>query len=99
MPDHAHAVQVDDHEPLIGGETYDYADAFEIVLPDSDHRSAEELGRCGLEEAPAAVREAIWTAHHHLLRLRLGPRTSPDHVLGWEIMTSQPDVVQLEATS
>ena len=33
---------------------FDYADAFEIRVPASDERTAEEWMRCGLEEAPAA---------------------------------------------
>jgi hypothetical protein len=35
----------------------------------------------------------------HLLRLRLGPRSSPDHIFGWKILTTKPDVIQLEAVS
>jgi hypothetical protein len=35
----------------------------------------------------------------HLLRLRLGPRSSPDHIFGWKILTAKPDVIHLEATS
>ena len=86
-------------EPLIGGDRYDYADAFEIRLPEPDARSAEQFARCALEQAPWPVRWTIRLAHRHLLRLRLGPASSPDHLLGWKIVTTQPDVIHLEAVS
>ena len=86
-------------EPLIGSDRYDYADAFEIRLGAPDARSAEQFARYALEQAPWPVRWTIRIAHRHLLRLRLGPRSSPDHVLGWTILTSRPDVIQLEAVS
>jgi hypothetical protein len=86
-------------DPLVGSDAYDYADAFEIRLRESDARSAEEFTRCALEEAPWAVRGTVRIAHRHLLRLRLGPRSSPGHLFGWKILTTQPDVVHLEAVS
>ena len=95
----AHRVPVRQREPLVGGDSYDYADAFEIRLHQPDARSAEEFTRYALEEAPWRVRTTVWLAHRYLLRLRLGPRSSPAHVFGWKIVTSQPDVIELEAVS
>ena len=92
-------VPVPSGEPLIGSDPYDYADAFEIRLRESDARSAEEFARCALEEPLWPVRGTVWIAHRYLLRLRLGPRSSPDHLFGWKILTSQPDVIHLEAVS
>jgi hypothetical protein len=86
-------------EPLIGNDRYDYADAFEVRLGQPDARSAEQFARCAVEEAASPVRWTIRAAHRHLLRLRLGPDASPDHLFGWRIRTSQPDVVHLEAVS
>jgi hypothetical protein len=86
-------------EPLIGSDRYDYADAFEVRVHEPDARSAEQFARCALEQAPWPVRWTIRLAHRHLLRLRLGPHSSPDHVLGWKIVTSQPEVIHLEAES
>ena len=86
-------------ESLIGSDPYDYADAFEVRLHESDARSAEEFARCALEEAPWPVRGTVRIAHRYLLRLRLGPRSSRDHLLGWKILSSQPDVIHLEAVS
>ena len=95
----ARRVPVPDREPLIGNDQYDYADAFEIRLRESDARSAEEFARYALEEAPWPVRGTVWFAHRYVLRLRLGPRASPHHRFGWKILTSQPDVIHLEAVS
>ena len=95
----ARRVPVVAEEPLIGSDRYDYADAFEIRVREPDARSAEQFARCALERAPWPVRWTIWIAHRHLLRVRLGPRTSPDHISGWKILTSKPDVIQLEAVS
>ena len=95
----ARRVPVPVREPLIGADRYDYADAFEIQLDESDARSAEEFARCALEDAPWLVRGVVWIVHRYLLRLRLGPRSSSDHVFGWKIRTSEPDVLRLEAVS
>ncbi len=95
----ARRVAVSADEPLIGSDRYDYADALEIRLPEPDPRSAEEFVWFALQHAPRAL---IWTVrivHRHLLRLRLGPRSSPDDLLGWRIMASQPDAMHLEAVS
>jgi hypothetical protein len=95
----ARRVPVDSDEPLIGSDQYDYADAFEIRLREPDARSAEQFARCALEQLPLPVRWTIRIAHRHALRLRLGPRSSPDHLLGWKILTSRPEVLHLEAVS
>jgi hypothetical protein len=95
----AHRVPVPLHEPLIGDASYDYADSFEIRVPESDERSTEEFLRSAIEDAPPPLRELVWLVHRHVLRLRLGPRSSASHVLGWRIKTSERDVFRLEATS
>jgi hypothetical protein len=86
-------------EPLIGSDRFDYADAFEIRVPEADARSAEQLARCALEQAASPVRSTVRIAHRHLLRLRLGAGSSPHHLFGWKILTSEPDVIHLEAVS
>ena len=55
--------------------------------------------RCGLEQAPRAVRWTILAAHQFVLGFQLVPRSSPGNVLGWRIVTSEPDVVHLQASS
>ena len=62
-------------------------------------RTAEQWVRTGLEGAPPAMRALIRVVHRVVLGFRLGPHPSPDHVLGWRIAASEPDVVRLEASS
>lgn len=95
----ARRVPVVADEPLIGRDRFDYADAFEIRLPEADARSAEQVARCALEQASSTVRWTVRIAHRHLLRLRLGAGSSRDHLFGWKILTSDPNVVHLEAVS
>jgi hypothetical protein len=86
-------------EPLIGSDRYDYGSAWEIRVRKPDERSVEEIVRSSLEGAPWQARWFVWAVQRLFLGFRLGPRSSPDHILGWRILTSQHDVVQLEAVS
>jgi hypothetical protein len=86
----ARRIPVVAEEPLIGGDRYDYSDAFEIRVREPDARSAEQFVRCALEQAPWPMRTTVWIAQRNLLRLRLGPRSSPDHLLGWKILRPAP---------
>ena len=95
----ARRVSVAAAEPLIGRARYDYADAFEIRVPEPDPRSAELFVRSAIEQAPGLVTWAIWIVQRSVLRLRLAPRSSPEHLLGWTIVTAGPDVIHLEAES
>src|SRR5919201_971712 len=99
MASRAQPVPVAADEHLIGGARYDYADAFEVRVEESDGRSAEELVRSALERASWQVRWTVWLTHRYVLRFRLGPRSSPDHVLGWKVATSEPEAFHLEAVS
>ena len=78
-------------------EVADYSDCFEIELTVPDDRSAEQWARAALEGMPAALRAVVLVAHRHVLRFRLGPLDAADHVLGWRVITSEQDVVRLEA--
>jgi hypothetical protein len=65
----------------------DYADCFTVAV--SATRKPEEWLRLVVEAMPAlfvAVRAA-----HHALGLRLAPADSPEHVIGWEVLRSNPD--------
>ena len=103
MDDHtqlrARQVPVAPDHAVLDGEPYDYADAFEVQLLETDSRSPEEFARRALEQAPQLLRGIIRTAHRHILRLDLGPDSSPDHVFGWKIRESNPDRLHLEAVS
>lgn len=85
--------------PLIGVGRFDYADAFEIRVPTPDPRDAEHFVRDALEQAPRWVTRAVWSVQRSVLRLRLAPRSSPEHLLGWTIVTTEPDIIHLEAES
>lgn len=86
-------------EPLLGGDRYDYADAFEVAVHPSDSRSSEQFARAGLEGMPRLLRSVVRFAQRRVLGLRLAPASSPDHVLGWRIVTASDDVVHLESSS
>jgi hypothetical protein len=75
----------------------DYADAFEIPIGDDDSRTAEQAFRDGLGAEPGAGGRLVLWIHRHVLRFRLGPFTSSDHVIGWKIVYSDPDQFVLSA--
>jgi hypothetical protein len=93
---HARRTQVVLPEGLVGSTAVDYADAFEIGLPEAAARSPEELFRAALDEV-SWMRRWVPIVHRHVLRFRLGPLESPDHVFGWRIQGSHADAVYLEA--
>jgi hypothetical protein len=78
-----------------------YTCAFEIDAPPAVTRSAEEWLRAIMEEGPAPVRWFILAGWIAALRLRLGPRPSVDHVLGWRILsaTSTEIVIGVEGAT
>lgn len=77
-------------DPPAGHSHYDYADAFEVTLPEGDQRSAEQVVHDGLARAPSALRSVIVTVHRRVLRLNVGAAF-------WPIVASEPDMVRLEA--
>ena len=80
-------------------DRFDYADAFEVRLTAPDERAAEEWMRCGLEQAPLPLRWTILVAHRWVLGFRLAPRSAPGNIMGWRIVTSEPDLIHLQASS
>ena len=85
-------------EPLLDGARPDYADSFEIRLRDPDSHPAEQWARVSLEQAAPVVRRIIQFVHAHVARFQLGPPADPDYVLGWQIVTSVPDVLHIETS-
>jgi Protein of unknown function (DUF2867) len=63
----------------------DYVDVFEVPIHPGDLRSAEEAFRDGLGEQPRAHGSLVLWIHRHVLRFHLGPRSSPEYVIGWRI--------------
>jgi hypothetical protein len=45
------------------------------------------------------VQLTVSIAQRKLLRLRLSSRGAPDYLAGWKVVTSEQDVIQLEADS
>jgi hypothetical protein len=76
-----------------------YADAFEVARGPADQRSAEQWARDGFERLPVITRRSVLLIHRWILGFPLGPWTSPNHVLGWRIVTSEPELLHLEARS
>lgn len=74
----------------------DYADSFR--LGSSSPASAEALTRLALEGMPAQLRLSVRAAHRYLLGLQPGPDDA-QHVLGWPILQSSPDLLVLGAQS
>jgi hypothetical protein len=77
----------------------DYADAFEVARSPTDLRSAEQWARDGFGRLPFAARQSVLLIHRWVLGFPLGPWSSPEHVFGWRIVTSEPELLHLEARS
>ena len=76
-----------------------YAAAWEVAIAEGDERSAEQWAQATFEDAPRALRAFLvagWTVG---LGLHLGPRPSPDHILGWKIVTAAPEQIVLSVQS
>ncbi len=67
-------------------------------MSQTDTRSAEEMMRAGLQDAPQWLRIVVLIAHRHVLRFELAPLAAPNHVLGWKILTAEHDHIRLRAT-
>jgi Protein of unknown function (DUF2867) len=70
---------------------HDFACAYEIAIAAGDKRSSEEWARDIWEGAPAPLRWFMIAGWRFVLRLRLGPLHSPDHILGWRIVDRSAD--------
>lgn len=76
----------------------DFACAYEVAVAPADGRSAEEWARAAWEGASAPLRWVIVAGWRLVLGLRLGPRGSPDHILGWRIVERPVDEVVCQAS-
>ncbi len=80
-------------DPIAAARRYDYADAFEVRLPEPDPYPPETWVRAGLEAIPGVVNWIVG-----LLGLRRAPASAADHVDGFRIVKSGPEVIHLEAS-
>jgi hypothetical protein len=83
--------------PNLGVAGSDYSDTFEVPLTPGDDRSAKELFLAGVESIPAWVGIVVLIAHRYVLRLRLSPIDTPDHLMGWKIVHADHDSIRLGA--
>jgi hypothetical protein len=95
--DRAHRVAVSEHPPSRGA--IGYADAFTVARSQTDRRSAEQWARGGFGRLPLPARQSVLLLHRWVLGFPLGPWSSPDHVFGWRIVKSEPELLHLEARS
>jgi hypothetical protein len=81
--------------------TADYAAAFAVTTEAASARTTVQWARAVFEAAPAPLRWFMVFGWTRILGLRLGPRPSDDHVLGWAIADSDvvPGSTALIATS
>jgi hypothetical protein len=77
----------------------DYASAFELPTPDAGRLTPEQWARATWEGAPGLLRRFVLTGWTLVLGLRLGPRPSPTHVLGWLISAADSNSITLQADS
>ena len=75
----------------------DYADVFEAPMPPHDDRSAEQSLRDAVGDKPGAGGSVVGWIHRHVLGFHLGPYSSPGHIIGWTIASSEHDEVVLAA--
>lgn len=75
----------------------DFADLHTLRTAAAGRGSPEDWARAILERAPRSRHSpyGFW----RLLGLRLGPRSSPDHVQGWRVAARGADWIRLEAAS
>lgn len=76
-----------------------YTYACELIVPAGDGRCAEQWARAVFEGAPRPLRWFVVAGWIVGLGLRLGPRPSLSHVLGWEILSCTPELIVLGAES
>lgn len=76
-----------------------YSAAWEVAIAEDDERSAQQWAEATFEEAPQPLRAFIVAGWIAGLGLHLGPRPSPDHILGWKIVTAAPELVVLGVRS
>lgn len=94
--------QIDATDDLTAVDTLAYPDratVLELTAPRACAHSAEQWARAAFEAAPWLLRLLLPLSWRLGLGLRLGPRSAPDHILGWRIVQKHPDAIILELDS
>jgi hypothetical protein len=89
--------EVADEDSLLVRGHYDYADSYEIELAEGDMRTPQEVFRDAVGQGPSVLRPIVPIVHRQVLRFRLGALVSPNHLFGWRVVYSGPEVIHLEA--
>ncbi|MFJ6075565.1 DUF2867 domain-containing protein [Streptomyces sp. NPDC093065] len=74
-----------------------FASAFALPVAGLPRRTAEEWARSTFEDTPALLRELLRAGWTLVLGLRLGPRSSARHVMGWRTVESGRGRIAVEA--
>jgi hypothetical protein len=77
----------------------DYASAFELPIPQTSTRSAEDWARAVFEGAPPMMRWFIRTGWRFPLRFQLAPPGACGHVLGCRAIRTERTMIVLEQRS
>lgn len=80
-------------------DSADFACAYGVATAPDDARSAQQWARAAWEDGPAPLRWLMLAGWRLILRFQLGPRRSPDHVLGWQIVEDRPDKTECHSRS
>lgn len=84
--------QIDATDPVAAAHPYDYADAFEVRLPEPDPHSPETWLRAGMRSTSPTVKRIL-----RMMGIRSAPTTpSPDRVGPFRIVESGPEVIHVE---
>lgn len=76
-----------------------YWKAWELPSVDAYALTSEQWVRRTWEDASRLLRWFLPIGWAGILRLRLGPRPSPDHILGWLISACDPGSITVQARS
>lgn len=85
--------RVEPHDPVAGEGRHDYADAYEVQLPQPDPHPPEAWVRAGLESTGGVVKRIVG-----LLGIRDTPAPSADRVGPFQVIESGPEIVHLETS-
>jgi hypothetical protein len=77
----------------------DFVYACAIPSETDTDRTAEQWARSVFEDMPRLLQALVLFGWVTVLRLRLAPRSSPSHVLGWSLLSATPTVAVLAVKS
>jgi hypothetical protein len=74
----------------------DYIDLFTVAIEEAPDRSPEQWARATVEDVAGLGGQFLWRV---ILGLRLGGRSSPEHIGGWRVGDHGDGWIRLEAAS